>query len=86
MTDTGRAAVGGRPLRLAPFRALRYAPGRVADLASVTCPPYDVIGEAGVATWEAADPHNVVRLILPRPGSAEDRYATATRRCTSTNT
>jgi len=79
MTDTGRAAVGGRPLRLAPFRALRYAPGRVADLASVTCPPYDVIGEAGVATWEAADPHNVVRLILPRPGSAEDRYAHAAR-------
>jgi uncharacterized protein (DUF1015 family) len=32
-----------------------------------------------VATWEAADPHNVVRLILPRPGSAEDRYAHAAR-------
>jgi uncharacterized protein (DUF1015 family) len=79
VTDTGRTEVGGRPLRLAPFRALRYAPGRVADLASVTCPPYDVINEAGVAAWEAADPHNVVRLILPRPGSAEDRYAHAAR-------
>jgi uncharacterized protein (DUF1015 family) len=79
MTDSGRTEVGARPLRLAPFRALRYAPGRVADLASVTCPPYDVIGEAGVATWEAIDPHNVVRLILPRPGSAEDRYAHAAR-------
>ncbi|HJU98795.1 MAG TPA: DUF1015 domain-containing protein, partial [Jiangellaceae bacterium] len=79
MTDTGRTEVGARPLRLTPFRALRYAPGQVPDLAAVTCPPYDVIGEAGVATWEAADPHNVVRLILPRPGSAEDRYAHAAR-------
>jgi len=79
MTDSVRRDVGTRPLRLAPFRALRYAPDQVADLAAVTCPPYDVIGETGVAAWEAADPHNIVRLILPRPGSAEDRYAHAAR-------
>lgn len=78
-TGTGSTRTGARPLRLAPFRAVRYTAAHVPDLAAVTCPPYDVIGEDGVAAWEAADPYNVVRLILPRRGSDEDRYAHAAR-------
>jgi uncharacterized protein (DUF1015 family) len=59
-------------LRLAPFRALRF-PG--PDLAPLLSPPYDVIDANERRELEAADPHNVVRLILPReaegePGSA----------------
>ena len=73
--EDGRA----RPLQLKPFRAMRYSPRLVPDLAAVTCPPYDVIGENGIAAWEAADPHNVVRLILPRSGPHEDAYAHAAR-------
>jgi uncharacterized protein (DUF1015 family) len=72
-------ATGTRPLRLAPFRALRYNPTLVPDLGAVTCPPYDVIGADGIAAWEAADPHNVVRLILPRNDHGHDRYAHASR-------
>jgi uncharacterized protein (DUF1015 family) len=72
-------ATGTRPLRLAPFRALRYNPALVPDLGTVTCPPYDVIGADGIAAWEAADPHNVVRLILPRDDHGRDRYAHASR-------
>jgi uncharacterized protein (DUF1015 family) len=68
-----------RPLQLMPFRALRFSPAAVSDLAAVTCPPYDVIGENGIAVWEAADPHNVVRLILPRSGPNGDRYEHAAR-------
>jgi uncharacterized protein (DUF1015 family) len=79
MTEPGRAGEHARPLQLAPFRAVRFSPDVVPDLAAVTCPPYDVIGENGIASWEAADPHNVVRLILPRPGPGEDRYARAAR-------
>ncbi|MGH8776979.1 MAG: DUF1015 family protein [Jiangellaceae bacterium] len=79
MTDPGAGPAGARPLRLAPFRAVRYSTGHAHDLAAVTCPPYDVIGENGVATWEAADPFNVVRLILPRAGSGENRYTHAAR-------
>ena len=66
-------------LVLAPFRALRYDPRRIDDLAAVLSPPYDVIDEAGVERLEAADPHNVVRLILPRGPEAgpDNRYARA---------
>jgi uncharacterized protein (DUF1015 family) len=73
-------------LTLRPFRALRYSPNRVPDLAAVTSPPYDVIGEEGVRHYEQADPVNVVRLILPRPfgrtgepAGTGDRYAHAAR-------
>jgi uncharacterized protein (DUF1015 family) len=79
MIEPGREDLPARPLQLAPFRALRFSSDRVPDLAAVTCPPYDVIGDNGIASWEAADPHNVVRLILPRPGADEDRYAHAAR-------
>ena len=65
-------------LDLAPFRALRYAPERVGDLAAVTSPPYDVVVRPeGQRALETADPHNVVRLILPR--SPEEAAATLAR-------
>jgi uncharacterized protein (DUF1015 family) len=63
-------------LQLLPFRAVRYDPS-VSDLGAVLAPPYDVIDESERAQLEARDPHNVVRLILPRdpaePGIV-DRY------------
>jgi uncharacterized protein (DUF1015 family) len=54
-------------LELAPFRGIRYAQDRVSGLAEVTSPPYDVIFRDKEDQLMAADPHNVVRLILPRP-------------------
>jgi uncharacterized protein (DUF1015 family) len=53
-------------LTLAPFRGLRYAQDRVSGLAEVTSPPYDVIAHDTADHLLASDPHNVVRLILPR--------------------
>lgn len=70
-------AVDARALELSPFRALRYNPGAVPDLGVVTCPPYDVISAHGVETFEAADPHNIVRLILPRTTDDTDKYERA---------
>ena len=58
-------------LALAPFRAVRFDPDRVSGLADVTSPPYDVIGPATVARLLAAEPHNVVRLILPGAGTPQ---------------
>jgi uncharacterized protein (DUF1015 family) len=59
----------GSGLVLAPFRGIRYARDRVSGIANVTSPPYDVISGGILDHLRAADPHNVVRLILP--GSSE---------------
>jgi len=53
-------------LVLTAFRGLRYAPDRLADLGAVTSPPYDVVDDEEERRLKAAEPHNVVRLILPR--------------------
>jgi uncharacterized protein (DUF1015 family) len=63
---------GPEGLRLFPFRALRF---RGPDLALLLSPPYDVIDEDERRELEAADPHNVVRLILPRVAEGEPRSA-----------
>ena len=56
-----------------PFRGLRYDPARVSDLAAVTSPPYDVIDPDSATHLEELDPHNVVRLILPREPAPDGR-------------
>ncbi|HEV2311153.1 MAG TPA: DUF1015 domain-containing protein, partial [Acidimicrobiia bacterium] len=58
-----------------PFRGTRYRDA--PELSSVVAPPYDVIDEEERAALEAADPHNSVRLILPRPAPPDDAYAHA---------
>jgi uncharacterized protein (DUF1015 family) len=75
---------GGHPasgLTLAPFRGLRYAQDRVSGLAEVTSPPYDVIAHDTADHLLASDPHNVVRLILPRhdAGNPGNAYTGAAR-------
>jgi uncharacterized protein (DUF1015 family) len=62
-------AAARRTLRVFPFRGVRYDPARVSDLAAVTSPPYDVIDADSATHLEELDPHNVVRLILPRARS-----------------
>lgn len=65
-------------LRLFPFRGLRYVPERVGSLAAVTSPPYDVVVRPdGLHHLESADPHNIVRLILPQADTARDRHRQA---------
>ncbi|MFC8830184.1 DUF1015 family protein [Streptomyces sp. NPDC057137] len=75
MNTTGPAEKG---LRLIPFRGLRYVPERVGSLAAVTSPPYDVVVRPdGLLHLESADPHNIVRLILPQAATAADRHRQA---------
>jgi uncharacterized protein (DUF1015 family) len=62
---------------LAPFRGIRYARNRVSGIANVTSPPYDVISGGRLAHLQAADPHNVVRLILPGTGPDAPKAAAA---------
>ncbi|WP_046729027.1 DUF1015 domain-containing protein [Streptomyces humi] len=63
-----------RGLELTAFRGLRYDPDRVGSLAAVTSPPYDVVVRPdGVHHLQSADPHNIVRLILPQAGTPSAR-------------
>jgi uncharacterized protein (DUF1015 family) len=80
MSNDGAESGIPRPdgLVLAPFRALRYDPSRV-PLERVLAPPYDVIDESERKELEARDPHNVVRLTLPRDSDAGSGYDAAAR-------
>ncbi len=65
-----------------PFRALRYDPESVGDIAAVVAPPYDVIDPETEARLLARHPRNVVRLDLPSvaPGDEPDeRYQRVAR-------
>ncbi|MFJ4281631.1 DUF1015 domain-containing protein [Streptomyces massasporeus] len=77
-------ATAHRGLELTPFRGLRYDPDRVGSLAAVTSPPYDVVVRPdGLHHLESADPHNIVRLILPQaatPSARNERAADTLRR------
>ncbi|GAA3054348.1 DUF1015 domain-containing protein [Streptomyces roseofulvus] len=82
MNTSGHAASDVRDdtpgLRLHPFRGIRYVPDRVGSLAAVTSPPYDVVVRPdGLLHLESADPHNIVRLILPQAVTAGTRHRKA---------
>ncbi|MFD0373143.1 DUF1015 domain-containing protein [Streptomyces sp. NPDC127114] len=80
MNTSGHAAddVRAPGLRLNPFRGIRYVPERVGSLAAVTSPPYDVVVRPdGLHHLESADPHNIVRLILPQAITAGTRHRKA---------
>jgi uncharacterized protein (DUF1015 family) len=69
-------------VQLWPFRALR--PNVAAPrLASLLCPPYDVIDQAQRRQLIEADPDNAVTVILPEPVGDTDRYAAARERLDS---
>ena len=75
----------GSGLVLAPFRGIRYARDRVSGIANVTSPPYDVITDGILDQLRAADPHNVVRLILPgQDADASEAAASLLREWLST--
>jgi uncharacterized protein (DUF1015 family) len=64
------------------FRALRYSPETVTDLARVVAPPYDVISPARRAELAGRDPRNVVAIDLPVDAGAVDpdeKYRQAAR-------
>ncbi|MGN0172510.1 MAG: DUF1015 domain-containing protein [Acutalibacteraceae bacterium] len=57
-----------------PFRAWRFSES-AGDPAELVCPPYDIISEQQRQTYLSCNPHNIIRLELPREG--EDPYEAA---------
>ncbi len=67
---------------LRPFRALRFEPSSVGDIAAVVAPPYDVIDAETRKRLIARHPANVVRLDMPVEelgDQPDDRYRRAAR-------
>jgi uncharacterized protein (DUF1015 family) len=66
-------------LDVRPFHALTYRQHDPAHLARVSSPAYDLVTATGRDRLAAADPHNIVRLILPHvdpvPGQDGSRAA-----------
>lgn len=62
----------GTGLDVRPFRALTYRRRDPDALARVSSPAYDLVTPEGRERLTAADPHNIVRLILPAVASGPD--------------
>lgn len=57
-----------------PFRAWRFT-AKAGKIEELTCPPYDIISEEQRQGFLSRNPHNIIRLELPRDGA--DPYAAA---------
>ena len=66
---------------VSPFRGWRFNPGLVGDMASVLCPPYDMIDEATQEELKRQNKYNVIHLEagegLDWNTSAKEQYAAA---------
>ncbi len=49
-----------------PFRALRYDLTKAGKIEDLTSPPYDVVSEAQRQDYLQRNPHNIIRLELPK--------------------
>jgi uncharacterized protein (DUF1015 family) len=58
---------------IAPFRALRYDPSRV-PVSDVVTQPYDKISPEAQERYYAANPYNLVRIILGKPEPSDDEH------------
>ncbi|RBY90062.1 DUF1015 domain-containing protein [Blastococcus sp. TBT05-19] len=74
----------GPGLQIRPFRALTYRHRDPAYLARVSSPAYDLVTPAGRDRLADADPHNVVRLILPRVDVPTGRNGSSTQLAAAT--
>ncbi len=67
--------MGVDSLLITPFAGERYADA--AALSRLIAPPYDVISSEQRRRYAAADPHNIVHLILPEAAGDANRYRAA---------
>ena len=78
---TAETKAGTHGLVLQPFRAMRPSADG-PNLASMLCPPYDVIDGEERSRLLAGNPDNAVRVVLPETDDGGDPYAEAAQRLT----
>ena len=71
-------------LEIRPFRALTYRQRDPVSLARVSSPAYDLVTPSGRERLSDADPHNVVRLILPGTGSPDSQDGSPAQQAAAT--
>ncbi len=49
-----------------PFRALRYDLSKAGEIQDLTSPPYDIVSEEQRQDYLQRNPHNIIRLELPK--------------------
>ncbi len=64
--------------KIKPFSALRYL-DKAGDVKELVCPPYDIISEKERLALIEKNPHNLIRLELPRGEKPYDEAADITR-------
>ncbi len=62
---------------VAAFKGLRYNSKKIANIADVVAPPYDVIDDALREKLYAKSPANVVRVILTKDSEGPNKYEVA---------
>jgi uncharacterized protein (DUF1015 family) len=63
--------------KIVPARGMYYNPQKVANLALVATPPYDVIAPEEAQRYRDRHPYSIIRLILPTEEAGVDRYQEA---------
>ena len=74
-SSESRSPAAASGLEVRPFRALTYRRRDPGHLARVSSPAYDLVTPSGRDHLADADPHNIVRLILPRCADGTDPSA-----------
>lgn len=66
---------------VAPFKAVRYNPGKISEMRKVVSPPYDVIPPEDQERLYQTDPHNIIRIELNKSRdtdtATDNRYTRA---------
>lgn len=63
--------------KMKPFRALIYNQEKIKDLASVVCPPYDIIPDNRRQYYYDKSRYNLIHILLGKDTQGEDRYERA---------
>ena len=67
-----------------PFKATRYNPKKIKDIAQVIAPPYDVISKDAQLSFHRKSHYNIVRLILSKQSRRGDKRNNRYKRAAAT--
>jgi uncharacterized protein (DUF1015 family) len=63
--------------KIKPFRAVIYNQQKIKNIASVVCPPYDVISSQQQQHYHDSNPYNFIHILLGKDIPGQDKYRRA---------